>query len=407
MNRKGIRILFVAMANSIHTVRWLEQLPHKRWEIHLFPVQEVSFHPELKNVTVHNLFRQSSQARNSSIIQKPLIPFPVSRIPTRAVRVLESWVSYVGSPSARLAKMIQKVKPDIVHSLEMQEAGYLTDRSFQIIGRNRFPPWIYSSWGSDLYFFGRLPDHLPKIQSVLMRCNYYIADCQRDISLAREYGFQGDILGVFPGVGGYKIREMRQLGVSTPFSARKIIAVKGYHDDNWAGRALYALQALHRCADLLSEYQIVFYLAGPNVRYAAEYVARVTGLNITVLSHVPHADIVKLMGKARIAIGVNISDGTPNSMLEAMVMGAFPIQSDTVSTAEWIQDGKNGFLVAPENVEAIVCAIQRAILDDQLIENAAERNLRMTMEKIDYSVVQPKVLAAYQRIIESNRSDNS
>lgn len=61
------------------------------------------------------------------------------------------------------------------------------------------------------------------------------------------------------------------------------------------------------------------------------------------------------MGQSIVYIGNNISDGIPNTVLEAMIMGAFPIQSNPGgATAEIIEEGNNGFLIHnPEDIEEI------------------------------------------------------
>ena len=392
-----MRILFVAMANSIHTARWLSQLTDENWDIRLFPVGENPLHPDLRNVTVHTLLRQRSSELDSSVRQTGLW-WPFRRGAKRFQGLLERLLPDLANRSARLARAIRRFKPDIVHSLEMQHAGYLTLESWKRLAGCPFPAWIYSSWGSDLFYFGQQQEHEERIREVLAACDYYIADCQRDVRLVREFGFEGEVLGVFPAAGESDIQRMRQFCQPGPVSSRKIIALKGYHTNDWAGRALVALQALYMCADSLAGYEVVVYLATPNVRYAAEYVSRMTGLRITVLPHSPHDEIVKLMGRARIAIGVNVTDGTPSTMLEAMVMGAFPIQSDTVSTSEWIADGGNGLLVPPEDPEAIAAAIRRALSDDVLVNRAAEINARMTEERIDHAVIRPQVIAMYKKV---------
>ena len=64
-------------------------------------------------------------------------------------------------PSIRvrqLIRVIQKIRPDIVHSMEIQSAGYLTLEAKKIL-QGKFPPWIVTNWGSDIYLFGRLKDH--------------------------------------------------------------------------------------------------------------------------------------------------------------------------------------------------------------------------------------------------------
>ena len=78
--------------------------------------------------------------------------------------------------------------------------------------------------------------------------------------------------------------------------------------------------------------------------------------------------------KTAAAIAVSISDGTPNTMLEAMAMGACPVQSDTGSTAEWIDNGENGLLVPPEDVGVIESAIRRVVSDDELVLRADRLN---------------------------------
>lgn len=109
------------------------------------------------------------------------------------------------------------------------------------------------------------------------------------------------------------------------------------------------------------------------------------------------------MGGARIAISVGMMDGTPLSMLEAMVMGAFPIQSNTADTEGWIEDGKNGLLVAPEDANAIAVAIREATLNDQMVDQAAEINAQITKERIDIGIVKPKVIEIYKEIAERKR----
>ncbi|HUS70377.1 MAG TPA: glycosyltransferase family 4 protein [Anaerolineae bacterium] len=390
-----MRILFVAMANSIHTARWMHQLVDQGWDIHLFPVDFTDIHPDLRNLTFHNFLYYRPLAADHSVRVVGSWPFP--RGFNTARRIAERLGPRWSDRAWQLARAIRKLRPDIVHSMEMQHAGYLTlDARNQFDGP--FPPWIYSSWGSDLFYFGRLPEHEQRIRAVLGTCDFHIADCQRDVRLARKFGFEGEALGVLPGGGGFDIERMLQFRQAAPISARKVIALKGYHDDNWAGRALVALEALHMCASYLAEYEIAVYLAGPNVRYAAEYVSRITGLRVTVLPQSSHDQVLKAMGRARIAIGVSVSDGTPNTMLEAMVMGAFPIQSDTVSTAEWITHGENGLLVPPEDPQAIASAIRRALTDDRLVERAAEINLQLAHERVADSVVRPRVIEIYEHV---------
>lgn len=399
-----MRILFVAMSDSIHTARWVNRLQGKGWDIHLFPVDDSIIHPELQNVTVQDRIDRKPGGLNDGI-RTPNGFSLLPRVERRARRFVKQRFDSWQDPARRLTRTIRKLKPDIVHSLEMQHAGYLTLESKKLLG-NQYPQWIYSSWGSDLFFFANQPEHSARVREVLGECDYYIADCNRDVGLARGLGLKGKLLGVLPVTGGYDLRKMYPLKLSIPVSQRRVIALKGYHDDRWAGRALVALQALQQCADCVRDYEIEIYLAGDNVRYAAEYVARVTGLRISILPRSPVEEIAKLFGRSRIAIGLSVTDGSPSSLLEAMIMGAFPVQSDTISTAEWITHGENGLLVSAEDQNGVAGAICRALADDELVNRAAEINSRIAQERLDSCVLQPQISALYERVIaESHRKD--
>jgi glycosyltransferase involved in cell wall biosynthesis len=395
-----MRILFVAMANSVHTAGWVNQLSDTGWDIHVFDAMEGSLIPELKDVTAYTFYRPSDSYSNVKKIHS-ILPQSQSMVTRGAefVRRRSNFLSRFLTPSRieSLTRLIKRLKPDIIHSLEMQNESYPLLEVKRKLGGKFLMPWIYSSWGSDLYLFGDQPKHRALIKEVLSSCNYYIADCQRDVGLALKLGFKGEVLGVFPGVGGLHIAEMRKMISAGPASGRRVIALKGY--TGWAGRALIALQALQLCADMLQDYKVVVYSADAEVAHVARYISRATDIPFEVLPRGPRDEIIKLMGSSRLAIGMSITDGAPISMLDAMVMGAFPIQSDTVSTAEWITHGKNGLLVPPENPKALAIAIRRGLSDDKLVDGAAKKNIEITTERVDRSVIQPRVIEMYEKVV--------
>lgn len=389
-----MKILFVAMANSVHTAGWVNQLVDTGWDIHVFDAMEGSLTPELKGATIYTFNHPAESSCNVKKVHS-ILPLPrgIGFLSSRS-KLLSRFL--IPSRVASLARLIQRLKPDIIHSLEMQHESYPLFEVSRKLGRKFAMPWIYSSWGSDLYLFSEQPEHKERIKEVLNTCDYYIADCQRDVEIAARLGFKGEVLGVFPGPGGFDIADMQRWIQPGRVSKRTKIAVKGY--SGWAGRAIVALHALQLCADVLRGYTVAVYSANDEVEHVARYISRVTDISFEILPHSPREKIVKLMGSSRLAIGMSISDGTPNSMLDAMVMGAFPIQSDTVSTAEWITHGENGFLVPPEDHEALVDAIRRALSDDELVEKAAEYNTHITAERLDCSVIKPKVIAMYKKV---------
>jgi glycosyltransferase involved in cell wall biosynthesis len=394
-----MRILFVARAVSIHTARWISQVYGQGWDLHLFDLLGSFPHPELRDITEYSLLFprriRPTQGRvsygHSFFLQHGWDPFPLSLLGYFTRRVFRNRVD-------RLARLIKDLAPDIIHSIELQAESYPILNVRSLLGGVLPIPWIVSTWGSDIYYYRRFPEHLPKIEAVLSTCDYLIPDCQRDVVLARQHGFGGEIPGVFLGAGGYHLEEMQKYISPGPTATRRIVALKGYH--GWAGRALVALEALCRCADVLKNYEIVVYSADPPVEKKVVAIRREGILNIRVMPRSPYDDLLKLLGRARVAIGVSVSDGTPNTMLEAMTMHSFPIQSNPGSISDWINDGVNGLIVDPEDPDSISHALQRAISDDLLVETAIQLNHKLVYEKIDYKIIQPQVVEMYQLVAE-------
>ena len=390
-----MRILFVTLGESIHAARWIRQLRGQGWDIHVFPHSAYDgIHPELEDLTFHNLV-QPPNGNVSATVRQTGLSWPLPRGRRRTTAALQSF-DYFKQP-ARLARVIRELQPDLIHSLEMQRCSYLTLAGRKLLNGAPLPPWIYSSWGSDIFFFGRRTDHQPRIREVLSACDYFIADCERDVQLAKDFGLRGEVLGVVPANGGFDLTRMRRLGTDAPPKSRKVIAVKGYQDETWGGRALNALEALRLSATQLRGFEVVIFSATSEVKSRAEDLAKEAGIQISVLPPSPNDAIVKLMGRSRIAIGIGLTDGSPVSLLEAMIMGAFPIQADTVSTGEWIRHGENGFLVPAEEPATIAQTIQRALSDDELVERAAELNKLIADRRLDQEALRPQIIQMYKK----------
>jgi glycosyltransferase involved in cell wall biosynthesis len=229
-----------------------------------------------------------------------------------------------------------------------------------------------------------------------------MADCNRDVELAAALGFRGKVLGVFPGSGGIDAAAAQTCRFPGPVCRRPAIAVKGYQNDTWGGRALVALQGIHRAADVLRRFQIHVYSATPDVARVVEHIRVTSSLDIRCLPAISHAEMLALFGRSRLAIATGTTDGTPNAMLEAMAMGACPVQSDTGSTAEWIEDGVNGRLVPPEDALAIEAAVRHAATDDAFVERAATLNLWRIRDRADRAALRPRIVDAYLRAAGAN-----
>lgn len=305
-----------------------------------------------------------------------------------------------------LVRIVQQTKPDIIHSLGLNvgwrnQCGPILDAKLRLGGD--FPcPWIYSSWGTDLDFYPNLSNNARKdVVAVLGGCDGYIAECDRDIRLAKEFGFKGERLGKLPAFGGMDVDALAKCRTKGLVSARRAIFLKGRDqagNSDPVGRAMTAMKAFALHPDLLAGRRMAVGQASWAVVAEAAVLSRTFGANINVLADVLHEDLFRIVGESRVFISLTVNDGLPASLVEAMALGALPIHSDLEPIREWIRDGENGLLVPPEDPVAVAAAIRRALRDDELVDRAAEINARLVREKLSAEVIRPRVLALYQRV---------
>lgn len=403
-----MKILIIAIPGSLHVARWIEQIKKKEWDIRLFPSTGVAvsdLSKEIRGITCYNIFYGINQYPRQNIKNKGI---PV--ISLQIARILEFFLDrfYPQYRLHHLIWVIKTFKPDIIHSLGIQTAGYLTLSAKQKIKAN-FPKWIVTNWGSDIYLFGRLKKHRERIKAVLEECDYYSCECQRDIEIAKQYGFKKTTLPVFPNSGGFDLQKIQKLQNRTPTSKRHSIILKGYQ--HWAGRALVGIHALERCKDLLKEYEIIIHsvLGDDNndisgVRIAAELLEKSLGIRVTILpNNTPHDLVLAAHASARISIGLSISDAISTSLLEAMAMKSFPIQSWTACANEWVTHNETALLVPPEDPEIIEKAIRRALTDDKFVDKATEVNYRTILQNLDDKIIKQKIINFYQFVFNNKR----
>jgi glycosyltransferase involved in cell wall biosynthesis len=405
------RILIVGMPDSIHIARWVQSTAELGWDVHLFPCYDAPAHQDLRDVTFYGDRSHAPDpgARNVRLVGMAPWAAPglseelLRRTPSvdRVLRVF--WPSDAPLPrlrsddrAAHLAHIATALRPHVLHSHEMQHSAYLTHEARRRLGGKLPVPWLVSDWGNDLYLFSRLPEHVEPIRDVLTHCDHYTAECARDAELAKKLGFRGRVLGIVPNGGGFDLARCRTLRQPGPTSARRTIALKGY--DSWSGRALFGLNALRRCTDLLRGYTLAIYSAVESVRVAATLFAQETGIEVAIVPKTGHDEILSLHGRARISIALSVSDAACTSFLEALVMGSFPIQSRTACADEWSEHGRTSLLVDPEEPDEIAAAVRRALEDDALVDRAADENARTVEARLDREVVKRQIAAVYDAI---------
>jgi glycosyltransferase involved in cell wall biosynthesis len=85
-------------------------------------------------------------------------------------------------------------------------------------------------------------------------------------------------------------------------------------------------------------------------------------------------------------------EGTPRTVLEAMAMGRPIITTDAPGCRETVVDGDNGLLVPVQSVDALIAAMERFILEPELIPRMGARSRQIAEEKYDVHKVNAVML---------------
>jgi glycosyltransferase involved in cell wall biosynthesis len=288
-----------------------------------------------------------------------------------------------------------EIQPDVVHSFALYVS---CTPIFEVMNKYKNIKWIYSSWGSDLFYYQNKSNYLKDIQKVLPRIDYLFTDCNRDYEIAKRHGFVGYFLGVFPGGGGFDLNRLKAF--SLPQDKRKTILIKGFQGRS--GRAIPVLKALETLEKELQDFEIVIFGADKDVVDYCNKTKLAQWENFTVYGKLSHQEVLQWMGKALIYVGNSNSDGIPNTLLEAICMDVFPIQSNPGGvTEEIIINGKNGLLIEDcEDEEEIINKIKTVLKTPALIQNAVTYNA-IIKEGLDYNRIKSNIVEKYNAI-ESN-----
>ena len=354
------RILFVGMADSPHMRGWINatksEIPD--FDLYLFPSDRPRFNPDIGN----SFSELKNWSKVFTISKNTKLNFAIYFILDLIFGL--RWRAYF------LAKYIRKIKPGTIHFHETQHGAYI----YNLIASNSRIPGntrnLLSTWGSDLVLYSKNTSEAARIKSCFEWLDLITAERNLDGIIAQDLGYTGEFRSPVYITIGRKSTEVFSKAVT---SQRKIILVKGAQDNT--GRSLNILAAIEHLAVDLENFEILVYSASEPTKVAVDLLRYEKGLQIRCLSRISKEEMKDLFGRARVSIGVGISDGLPGALVEAMGNGAFPIQSSNSCADMFIENGKNGFIVDAWDLDGIKFALKRSLSDDKLVDQATSLNI--------------------------------
>lgn len=389
-----MRLLFIADGRSPIALNWIAYFVEQGDEVHLvstYPCQPklnlsslevipVSFSQAVSNAEGEKMGKSNSGLRQliplrwRTALRQRLGPLTL----TNATRQL----------SATLARL----QPDLVHAMRIPYEGMLAALAQPSM------PLLISIWGNDFTLHAPATRRMRVLtRQALQGADALHADCQRDIRLAWEWGYPHDRpYRVLPGGGGI------QLDVFLPGEksddSMLVINPRGL-------RAYVRNDTFFRAIPLVLEKRPETHFACPNMQGEAQaerWVAE-NGIvdKVELLPRLARSEIARLFQRAQVAVSPSTHDGTPNTLLEAMACGCFPVAGDLESLREWITPGLNGLLVDPADPQALAAAILQALEHPNLRQTAAAYNRQLILDRAEYGKVMSDASQFYHSITKA------
>jgi len=392
-----MKLLYIADGRSPIALNWISYFIRTGHEVHLastFPCPPIEGLASLVLIPVamSGVYGLSEiRSGNRGRMLRKIVPV--------AFRTkIRQWVAPISFSRAAhaLSEVNERIQPDLIHAMRIPYEGMIASialrRSPGAGASIKNPPLLISVWGNDFTLHARSTssmDHYTR--QTLLDCNALHTDCQRDLNLALELGFAPNKPGiVLPGGGGIKLDvfypgEKLSNGVGNhhlldelPVSIINPRGCRAYVRNDTFFKAIPLV---------LSKFQEVRFLC-PGMAgdaQAHKWILELgIGEQVELLPVQSQPEMAKLFRRSQISVSITTHDGTPNTLLEAMACGCFPIAGDIQSLREWISHGVNGLLVDPNDPNALAMAILKVISLPELQSQAMERNLQIVKERAEY-----------------------
>jgi glycosyltransferase involved in cell wall biosynthesis len=303
-------------------------------------------------------------------------------------------------------EIIDALKPDLVHAMRLPYEGFLGAEAVRNI------PLLISIWGTDLTLFAARRSKLMKLtRAAMSRADAIHCDCHRDIELAIQYGFPtSKPWRVLPGGGGVRVDSHPGVRLNGDDLLREYDIARGVPlIINPRGFRQYLRNDIFfRSIPLVLEEvpNAIFVATGMQGNPIAERWTRKLAIthSVRLLPTVSQRELATLFKYCAVSVSPSLHDGTPNTLLEAMAAGCFPVAGDLQSVREWIQHGENGLLCDASNARSVAVAIVRASKDGALRERAALLNGQLISVRADYATSMKTAREFYLEIIRRKRS---
>ncbi len=354
-----MKICFLAEASSIHSKKWVEYFAQKGHKVHWISLTP----PTQVNIEKIKFYQFKGNLLFNAM---------------------------------RIKKLIRKIAPDILHAHYAGKDGFIGALS-------GFHPFVLTAWGSDVLFTAKSKIKGPFVKFALNKADLITCDAEHMKKAMEQLGmpvakikiihFGIDAEKFSPGVKNEKlIKELGLSGYHTIISLRNL-------------ESIYNLESLIKSIPLIlkemPKTKFVIAGTGPQEKMLKKLAHSLKILEMTqFIGRIPNDEMPKYLKTADIYVSTSLSDaGIAASTAEAMACGLPVVITDFGENREWVNDGKNGFVVPIKNPELLAEKIIYLLKDEDRRAKFGKINRRIIEERNSYNKEMAKMEVLYEELI--------
>ena len=400
---RKLKICNIGWANSIHVARLMKWLVTKGYDISIITdnPKEIDGVKNYKIPPMSRSFGIDTRPRLKRYLKLSFNDYRVQKLRYFVKRIL--WIR----------NLVDKIKPDIIHSHSLWYPGYLgiymKGYPFVLTVLNGDVLWTKSDinyYDRGIWVTMRTKWGIKKADIITGESQALIDACikkganKNKVHITRAWGVDFKIFNHY----GDK-KEIRYK-LRLPEESKIVLSPRNTGSKYNLDKIVKAIPGV---ISKIKEVYFVFIWPRDNPEKEKELTNMASKLgvreNVKIVGFVNHDKVALYHKVADVMVSVSQYDSGPIALKESMACGDVPVISDLPSVREWITDGWNGILVDPNNVDQIANSIIRLLEDDQMMESFAERNWKLIHEKGDQEYWMKRMEELYYSLIHKKEKN--
>ncbi len=365
-----MKIVYLADATSTHTQKWAKYFAKNGHDVHIISFLD----SKIEGVAVHHVKLFAPGVINHS--------FSTSATVKKMLYLL-----HVGE----IKKLIKKIQPDILHS------HYAT--SYGILGAlTNFHPFVISVWGSDILDFPKQSRfRATLIKWILDKADHVTATSRMLTTEVKLYLKKNKKTSTIP------------FGVDVDRFSPKL---SGSEQDTVTIGIVKSLEEKYGIEFLIRAFELCL-KKKPNLQLrvigSGVLLEKLTNLiktfkieeKVVFKGFVENVKIPEILNEMDVFVMPSIMDSETFgvAVVEASACGLPVIASNIGGLPEVVRDNETGFLVEPENIEAIAEKILLLAKDQNLRHQMGTKGRQFVLEHYNWSENADQMLKVYQKLV--------